>query len=78
MAKLNHSSSSETKPHHYLDPGDCAVLKGRVTASGDAGYDEARVCEAYPVPTLDRLRAIKRRYDPTDLFRLNQNIPPAI
>ena len=39
---------------------------------------EARVREAYPGPTWDRLRTIKARYDPTNLFRLNQNIPPAI
>jgi FAD/FMN-containing dehydrogenase len=32
---------------------------------------------AYPGATWDRLAAIKRRYDPTNLFRLNQNIPPA-
>ena len=38
---------------------------------------EARVREAYPGPAWDRLAAIKRRYDPTNLFRLNQNIPPA-
>src|SRR6266540_1736836 len=38
---------------------------------------EARVREAYPGPTWDRLAAIKARYDPTNLFRLNQNIPPA-
>ena len=33
--------------------------------------------EAYPGATWDRLAAIKARYDPTNLFRLNQNIPPA-
>jgi FAD/FMN-containing dehydrogenase len=38
---------------------------------------EARVRDAYPGPTWDRLAAIKARYDPTNLFRLNQNIPPA-
>ena len=36
-----------------------------------------RVRAAYPGGTWDRLRAIKSRYDPTNLFRLNQNIPPA-
>jgi FAD/FMN-containing dehydrogenase len=42
---------------------------------GDEG--EERVHEAYPRATWDRLAAIKRRYDPTNLFRLNVNIPPA-
>lgn len=38
---------------------------------------EARVRAAYPGSTWERLVAIKRRYDPTNLFRLNQNILPA-
>ena len=42
---------------------------------GDEG--EARVRAAYPGPTWDRLAAIKATYDPDNLFRLNQNIPPA-
>ncbi len=37
----------------------------------------SRVREAYPGKTWARLTAIKARYDPTNLFRLNQNIPPA-
>ncbi len=36
-----------------------------------------RVRAAYPGPTWDRLREIKRKYDPDNVFRLNQNIPPA-
>jgi FAD/FMN-containing dehydrogenase len=36
-----------------------------------------RVREAYPGPTWDRLAEVKRRYDPGNLFRRNQNIPPA-
>jgi FAD/FMN-containing dehydrogenase len=39
---------------------------------------EERVRAAYPGDTWDRLVAIKARYDPDNLFRLNQNIPPAI
>jgi FAD/FMN-containing dehydrogenase len=41
---------------------------------GDEG--EARIRAAYPGATWDRLVAVKSRYDPTNLFRLNQNIPP--
>jgi FAD/FMN-containing dehydrogenase len=42
---------------------------------GDEGA--ARTRSAYPGPTWDRLRSIKRQYDPHNLFRRNQNIPPA-
>jgi FAD/FMN-containing dehydrogenase len=42
-----------------------------------ADEGEARIRSAYPGSTWDRLREIKARYDPTNLFRLNQNIPPA-
>ena len=38
---------------------------------------EERIRAAYPGATWDRLAAIKGRYDPDNLFRLNQNIPPA-
>jgi FAD binding domain/Berberine and berberine like len=38
---------------------------------------EGRIHEAYPGSTFERLAEIKERYDPTNLFRLNQNIPPA-
>jgi hypothetical protein len=37
----------------------------------------ARVHDAYPAGTWERLAEVKRRYDPTNLFHLNQNIPPA-
>ena len=42
---------------------------------GDEGA--ARVHDAYPKPTWDRLAEVKARYDPRNLFRLNQNVRPA-
>jgi FAD/FMN-containing dehydrogenase len=55
-----------------LSDGDSGVY---VNFLGDEG--EGRVREAYPASTWDRLATVKARYDPTNLFRLNQNIPPA-
>jgi FAD/FMN-containing dehydrogenase len=50
-------------------------------AGGYIGFlgeeDEDTVRAAYTGPTWDRLRELKRRYDPDNLFRLNNNIPPA-
>jgi len=37
---------------------------------------EAQIRAAYPGKTWDRLQQVKAKYDPTNLFRLNQNIPP--
>ncbi|MGH2658969.1 MAG: FAD-binding oxidoreductase [Actinomycetota bacterium] len=75
----------------YERPDEAAVHEPWVTdfaaalRQGDAGAyvnflgDEgkARIRQAYPGSTGNRLAAIKARYDPANLFRLNQNIPPA-
>ena len=37
---------------------------------------EDRVRQAYGADKYDRLKALKRAYDPTNFFRLNQNIKP--
>ena len=57
---------------------------GAIRQSDDGVYvnfladeGEARLRAAYPGGTYERLAEIKRRYDPENLFRLNQNIPPA-
>jgi FAD/FMN-containing dehydrogenase len=54
-----------------LDQGDPDVY---MSFLGNEGPE--RVRHAYPGATWNRLVGIKRRYDPENLFRMNQNIPP--
>jgi FAD/FMN-containing dehydrogenase len=56
----------------WLGGGDRAAYVNFLLAEGPD-----RIRAAYPGATWDRLRAIKARYDPTNLFDGNQNIPPA-
>jgi len=42
---------------------------------GDEGAERVRA--AYPGSTWNRLAEVKRRYDPDNVFRLNQNVPPS-
>ena len=37
---------------------------------------EDRIRQAYGAHKYDRLKALKRKYDPDNFFRINQNIPP--
>lgn len=55
-----------------LQPRDDGAYVGFLTDDGPA-----RIRSAYPGATWDRLARIKATYDPANLFRLNQNIPPA-
>jgi len=55
-----------------LSAGDGGAYVGFLADEG-----EERVRAAYPAPTWDRLVEVKARYDPDNLFRLNQNIPPS-
>jgi len=69
------------RPAHdaWADRFAAAIRQGGpgvyVNFLGDEGPE--RVREAYPGPTWDRLAEVKRRYDPHNLFRRNQNIAPA-
>jgi hypothetical protein len=54
-----------------LNQGDDGAYVNFLTDEGPE-----RVRAAYPGSTWDRLVSVKRRYDPSNLFRLNQNIPP--
>ncbi len=54
---------------------------GNDGAGGYVGFlgdeDESTIRAAYPGQTWHRLRELKARYDPDNLFRLNHNIPPS-
>jgi FAD/FMN-containing dehydrogenase len=55
-----------------LNQGDDAVYAGFLAEEG-----EARVRAGYPAATWERLTRVKAEHDPDNLFRVNQNIPPA-
>jgi hypothetical protein len=46
-----------------------------VNFTGEANAEQVRA--SYPPETYDRLVTVKNQYDPANLFRLNQNIPPS-
>ena len=58
--------------YEALRPRSVGVYSNFLEAEG-----EARIHEAYPERTYRRLADVKRRYDPTNMFRRNQNIKPA-
>jgi FAD/FMN-containing dehydrogenase len=72
---------ADGKDAHDAWVDDVADALGRDGAGGYVGFmgqaDEATIRAAYPGATWDRLREVKRRYDPDNLFRVNHNVPPA-
>ncbi|WP_205856475.1 FAD-binding oxidoreductase, partial [Phytoactinopolyspora endophytica] len=71
------SAISEYEPWVAKVAGDLddVVPGAYVNFLGDEGPE--RVREAYPGATWERLVSVKQTYDPANVFRLNQNIPPA-
>jgi FAD/FMN-containing dehydrogenase len=62
-----------------------AAFHAELATEGAATYlnfmgaeDAGAVRGAYPAPTYARLRELKRRYDPDNVFRANHNIAPAV
>ena len=75
-----YTNPAETAKHETWVTDFAAALR-----QGDSGAyvnflgadGKGRIREAYPGATWDRLIAVKTKYDPTNVFRLNQNIAPA-
>jgi FAD/FMN-containing dehydrogenase len=79
VAAITERREELEKHQAWVDSFAAALARGEdaayVNFLGEEG--ETRVHAAYPGPTWERLSEIKARYDPTNLFRLNQNVPPA-
>jgi FAD/FMN-containing dehydrogenase len=78
LAALFESPEDRAAHTEWVESLAASIRQGDAGAYVNFLLDEGpeRVRAAYPGPTWDRLVAIKRRYDPTNLFRRNQNIPP--
>jgi FAD/FMN-containing dehydrogenase len=75
------SPTPEEDPRHEAWSTSLATaLSGGATAPAYVGFlgdeGEQGVRRAYPPATLERLEAIKRQYDPDNVFRLNVNVRP--
>jgi hypothetical protein len=57
-----------------MPPGPLA--RGYVNFLSEEGSD--RVREAYTGEVWDRLVKAKKRWDPENVFQMNQNIPPSL
>jgi FAD/FMN-containing dehydrogenase len=79
VAAIYDNSAEAARHQAWVDGLWRALQSGEPAAYVNFLADEgvSRIHEAYPARTWDRLVAIKGKYDPTNLFRLNQNIPPA-
>ena len=78
LAALYESPADRPRRQAWVDDFAAALHQGDDDAYVNFLAEERseRVHQAYPGATWDRLVEIKRRWDPTNLFRHNQNIPP--
>ncbi len=79
VAAFYDSAESKRARQKWVDEFADAILQSDKGAYVNFLCEEgaARVRAAYPAPVWQRLTEVKRRYDPDNLFRVNQNIPPA-
>jgi FAD/FMN-containing dehydrogenase len=74
--------SPEERPEHEAWAGSLVTALSDGAAGAYVGFlgddGEQGVRRAYPPATLERLAAVKRQYDPDNLFRRNLNVQPAV
>jgi FAD/FMN-containing dehydrogenase len=79
IAAVYASAADDPLHRAWADDAAAALRRGPdaayVNFLGDEGPERTRA--AYPGTTWDRLAAVKRQYDPENVFRLNQNVAPA-
>jgi len=79
VAAAFENPGEQTQHQEWVDATAARLRNGHAGAYVGFMKNEgaARVREAYPGETWTRLSRIKKRYDPDNLFRMNQNITPA-
>ena len=80
LAAFYNSPQERVRREAWVSDFAAALHQGNTGAYVNFLDDEGeeRVRDAYPGSTWERLMAIKARYDPANLFRLNHNIPPSL
>lgn len=79
VAAMFETPEARTEQQAWVDEAAARLHNGDSGAYVGFMAEESpeRVREAYPGDTWARLSRIKKRYDPDNLFRLNQNVTPA-
>ena len=75
--KEDSQTSKQEEWAHDVHQALRAPSTGKVYVNFMDNEGKKRVKDGYSEKDYDRLREIKRKYDPINLFRRNQNIPPA-
>ena len=77
---VNHASGEDVEPHfdwvRRTHDAQTPWSTGGVYVNALDRGEEDRVRAAYTPATWERLTAVKDRWDPENVFRLNQNVPP--
>ncbi len=81
MVSFLSMDAPQANPRHERWVSHClAEMRGPDTSvyvNFIANEGPDRIMDAYPKTTWNRLRLVKRQYDPHNVFHFNQNIPPA-